>query len=178
MKRNFWGCVVAILLVVGCVATPDRPAAPFLSQVQEVPYVSFDETLTKYLPYWAAEANKKYPLDSFALVAGHGDSREDVWVVDLAPGATVPVATLVQVIRERHPDLRLILIICNPGHHDLHEPGVSYAKHNVWAVPDSFQNMFHNLERDLKYSPAYVGSIDEFVEVPWEPIVTVPGGPN
>jgi hypothetical protein len=102
------------------------------------------------LPWWRAEAEKRWPGNRIVMFACHGGpDPAGVWYA--VPDA--PVEVLAQTLHDLYPDAIVVLICCNRGGSSLDVPGIAYAKQIVWIEPFS-QVGFH--------VPWGAGSIDQF----------------
>lgn len=126
----FWlGTVIA--LAIQTLRVPVRT-------VQQPPVIMevLDPSLGQFEEMWRAEINRKFDHAVGILVHG-GDFVEGQWIVGTGYGRHVStVGEVVSHYQHLYPDRTIVLLACNPGHIDLHMPGVYYAKSSVWCVPD------------------------------------------
>ena len=106
--------------------------------------------------WWVHEASRRYP--SAVVFASHGTSWNGEWWCENGEGGLIRVEDVAKQLRHDYPGMRVVLVVCNPGHHDLDIPGVTHAMSNVWVVPDRLLS-----ERSF-YFHSNTGNIYEFDE--------------
>lgn len=171
LERAAWLCVGIAAGVAGCTSYPylAAPTAPYddppilqngtvESWAPRFAAVNHFPHYIANFPSWFEEAARRY--DSAVLVFSHGNSLGGVWVCDHNEKGLVSVMAMVLEVRQTYPDHRIVLVICNPGHHNLDLPNVSYATEDVWIWPD------RALHPRFDMSPETVGNIFEFKETP------------
>lgn len=158
MRTRIIGTIMlAIGIVAGCTFTP----APLPDRDYTVDSTTLSFDLILGAERWEREVQKRYPDALVVMVHGRTDEQSGQWYAYPSVGQAAPVRELVASLRVYYPDRRIVLVVCNPdGKRLTGVDDVSYARENVWVIPDD-QTGF--TVRDL-IDPEAVGSIWEFQE--------------
>jgi len=119
--------------------------------------------IADWINEWSTEVRQRYA--NAVIVFAHGVDRGGMWFSEPSIGNPISVEKLIDNIREIHPTRRIVLVMCNPGKHKISAPGVTYARNNVWVVPDRVIGDFSKFMRAMT-EPDFLGGIYEFTENP------------
>lgn len=159
------GLVVAVLFIAwigGCDSLIDPKfnskhlwyslPNPDMVAKKNISIVVGSEDLAPHIDQWVREASRRY--DDFILIMIHGRDLFD-WAEDSIE--------LIAEARARHGEgRRIIYVVCNGEGVELTVPGVSYARRNVWATPDSYVSTAMNIARDEAQD--LLGNVFEMIE--------------
>lgn len=176
MKRFYfvWSFVLAALTgAIGFVAKPPayvNVPVPFPVEVRvEVPVhhwhgietevLADEEWVESSVQYWTTEIARRFP-DAYVFVCHGGEDMDGVWNIYPAGGIPMPVQDLVDMLRAKNPDRKIVLIVCNPGDDKIHGKNVFYAHASVWGFPDRATDA--SVRSQIE--PESVGNIFEFIE--------------
>lgn len=120
---------------------------------------------------WLDEIGLRYADAVAVFVHGNTHAETGEWYAYPSVGIAVPMEELVEELRETYPDDRIVLLVCNPDGLELDSPGVTYAKANVWVIPDRF---VHPLLQPFR-KPGNVGSVFDMEHNEWEPELALKG---
>lgn len=159
--------VLSIGLATYCVINTVHPHLPPPSP--DITVVQWAESIPAFqVAAWKLETSRRYP--NAVLVICHGEDVGGVWsffpdkvstvgpVSWITPLPTFPVTEGIAKLKRQYPGRRIVLMTCNPHHHRLTIPGVSYSLDSVFLLPDRLLSMRSLLE------PTDVGNVFEFVE--------------
>lgn len=159
-----WGCASCECAYTGPAPLPKPSTTVTEAERDPVELNCLSRDLLPGAGYWIAETSRRY--ETFVLVLVHGEDVDGVWTAFPDAGSPVSVETLVERVRRDWPRRQIVLIVCNPGGHDLAVPGVAYSCQMVWLIPTRYTSTLGLKLREQSGIRA-TGCIDDFVETQW-----------
>lgn len=140
---------LALTLLAGC-ASQHSP---------EIDSIIFNADVGRGEGLWRSCIQQTY-RERVVTIAGHGTSFNGRWVI--TPDNNQPpidVEAVCRTLRAIYGTRPIWVLSCNPGHHRLDVPGVSYATEKIWIVPDKFAITGNTVDETI-------GKVSEFVRNP------------
>jgi hypothetical protein len=153
--------LITFLLVVSFLAGQGTAPTVHVWHGLETIQLVHDEGVPESVEAWKVEIARRFP-DAFVLFSHGGDNDKGVWTCYAEPGSKMrgkPVQQVADELHAKFPDRKIVLIMCNPGHHRITTPNVYYALDSVWFETDRSTDA---TER-ARAVPEFVGNIFEFV---------------
>ena len=101
---------------------------------------SQDQFFRDHYKYWLAEVSKYE--DRAVVVFSHGTDLGGIWAMETSTGSLITVEGFLDSFRASGPgeldDIRVVLVVCNPGKVYIPHRNVSYGRDMVWVVPSDY----------------------------------------
>lgn len=128
---------LALLLVVAMCLTGCASCGKAPTSLHHVDVMVCDASLEPFATAWRTEVGRRFP-DAVVVLCHGGEFVDGQWLCK-APAFDLPcmsVHDLAAHFQHKFEGRPVVLLCCNPGHLQLHMPGVYYFSDSVWCVPD------------------------------------------
>jgi len=129
--------------------------------------MTVEEARQEYIDYalipWAREIKRELDQE-FILFFSHGSTINGQWTCSIVDGKVYSVQEIVIFLKNKYPDMPLILLVCNTGKHTLVGIDVYYSPVNCWITPDSYYPEHIAFERNQESEEEVIGIFKNFIQ--------------